>query len=404
MRRLILEAARVGRRFLLKRSTFTSLRSPSDERRIDRGSFWALRGVTFSLDRGDSLAVIGRNGAGKSTLLRLLAGIARPTEGSIETWGKTTCVLDLGVGFHRLETGRENAETSIVLQRGLSRRDARRRIDEIAVFAGIGDFFDWPIRTYSDGMRLRLAFAILTVLEPELLISDEVLSVGDDAFQKRCNSWLDHFLANDGTLVLCTHDLFEAQRTCRRGLWLDSGSPRELGEIRGVVSHYRAAMGAQDNEVAEAGQYHASGERIGSEFEVISLQLLDQDGNDSSSIVEGSTVTVVVDLHGERAVPNVFVGITLDDLTAVYGLSSDMDAATPQELRQKVYRYRLTFADLPLANGTYRLRAHALDDTGTLLYDTVELKFRVRGRRDAGHVSLDAKWCEEPTSALRNGD
>ncbi len=150
------------------------------------------------LAHGQSLGVIGRNGAGKSTLLRVLAGVARPTEGSVATRARVACLLDLGVGFHALETGRENAETALVLQAGLTRREARRRVAEVEEFAGLGAFFERPMRTYSDGMRLRLAFATITVLEPEVLVTDEILAVGDDGFQERCNAWFDRFLGGGG--------------------------------------------------------------------------------------------------------------------------------------------------------------------------------------------------------------
>src|SRR5439155_8404877 len=160
------------------------------------------RGGSFALAHRQSLGVSERNGAGKPPVLRILAGVARPSEGRVEVRARVACLLDLAVGFHSLETGRENAETTLVLQAGLTRREARTRLREIEEFAEIGAFFDRPIRTYSNGMRLRLAFATITVLAPEVLVTDEILAVGDESFQQRCNRWFDRFLGGGGGLIL----------------------------------------------------------------------------------------------------------------------------------------------------------------------------------------------------------
>ncbi|MEW6268358.1 MAG: ATP-binding cassette domain-containing protein [Thermodesulfobacteriota bacterium] len=358
------------------------------------GGLWAVRNVSFALEHGESLGVIGCNGAGKSTLLRLLAGTAQPTEGSVELRARVASLLDLGIGFHALETGRQNAEAALVLQAGMTRREARARVAEVAQFADIGDFFDRPIRTYSDGMRLRLGFAVITLLEVDVLVTDEILSVGDQAFQRRCDRWIDRFLGCGGTLVLCSHDLSEVQRLCVRTLWMESGRPRGLGESRAVIRAYREALGVEGSgRDGGAGFAHAPGERTSLAFEVVDLRLADEAGRDVTSVAEGGTVLVSVDVHAPAGVPQLFVGITRHDLTPVYGVASDMDGAVPERIAADRYRYRLRFPDLPLTPDRYRLRAHALDETGTRLYDTVELHFTVTGeRRDEGLVRLAARW------------
>lgn len=345
------------------------------------------------LAHGQSLGVIGRNGAGKSTLLRVLAGVARPTEGSVATRARVACLLDLGVGFHALETGRENAETALVLQAGLTRREARRRVAEVEEFAGLGAFFERPMRTYSDGMRLRLAFATITVLEPEVLVTDEILAVGDDGFQERCNAWFDRFLGGGGGLVLCSHDLGQIQRLCDRTLWLDGGRAREVGDSRDVVRHYREAMGTAaaggEEGGGDAGHVHAVGHAAGLPFEVVDLRLEREDGGDARLLPRDATVLVTADVNAPAGVPQICIGITRDDLTPVWGIASDMDGALPTALGGGRYRYRLRLSRLPLTAGTYRLRAHALDETGTRLYDTVELLFGVEGDdEDAGLIRL----------------
>ncbi|MFP6662697.1 MAG: ATP-binding cassette domain-containing protein [Deltaproteobacteria bacterium] len=346
-----------------------------------RDAFWAVRGISFSLARGETLGLIGCNGAGKSTLLGILAGTIRQTCGSVVADGQVASLLDLGPGFHPLETGRENAATMLALYARRSRGEVRARMPEIERFAGLGDRFDDPIRTYSDGMRLRLGFAVVSVLEPEILLTDEVLAVGDEEFQRRCEGWFDRFLGGGGTFVLCSHDLSRIGRLCQRTLWLDGGRVREFGETREVVRHYREAMGEPGAGRREggdpAGVAHAAGTYSGRSFEVTALRLVDDAGRDCERIRHGDSLGAIIDLTAPSGRPHVFVGITTADLTPVYGVASDMDAAPLESLGGSAYRFRIRFPHLPLLEGGYRLRAHALDETGTRLYDTVELLFQV---------------------------
>jgi lipopolysaccharide transport system ATP-binding protein len=349
--------------------------------RASDDGFWAVRDVSFSLARGETLGLIGRNGAGKSTLLGILAGTIRQSSGSVTAAGRVASLLDLGTGFHPLETGRENAATLLALHARLSRAEVRDRMPAVERFAGLGDRIDDPIRTYSDGMRLRLAFAAVSVLEPEIIITDEVLVVGDEEFQRRCEDWFDRFLAGGGTFVLCSHDLSQIGRLCQNTLWLEDGRPRELGETRDVVRHYREAMGSHAAGGTEgggaAGVAHAAGKLAGLSFEVTALRLVDDAGQDCDRVARGSGLHAIIDLTAPAGRPNVFIGITTADLTPVYGVASDMDEAPLETLGGGTYRFRIHFPDLPLLAGSYRLRAHALDETGTRLYDTVELPFQV---------------------------
>ncbi|MBY0278139.1 ABC transporter ATP-binding protein [Candidatus Binatia bacterium] len=385
-KRPILCARNLGKHYSLSRSRLRRLwRGPNAASRAaphDEG-LWAVRDVSLALDRGDAIGVIGANGGGKSTLLRLLAGTARPSEGTIEWGASVASLLDLGVGFHPLETGRENAETALILQAGMSRREARQRVAEVAAFADLRDFFDRPIRIYSDGMRLRLGFAVITLLSADVLVTDEILAVGDQGFQRRCEAWLDRFMGNGGTLILCSHDLSQVQRLCSHALWMSGGRARASGDPRAVIRAYRQSLGGSDDDALDQplpGRAHAIGEVTNLPFEVVALALQDETGRDVTSVSEGATVLVTVDVHAPAAVPQVFIGITRADLTPIYGLASDMDGAVPQRIDGDRYRFRLRFSDLPLVPERYRLRAHAMDETGTRLYDTVELTFDVTGR------------------------
>jgi lipopolysaccharide transport system ATP-binding protein len=391
---LALAAHDVGKCYPLARGGVRSLlRGGAAGSPAPGAGFWPIRHVGFVLAHGESLGVIGRNGAGKSTLLRILSGVARPSEGTVVAPARVACLLDLGVGFHALETGRDNAETALVLHAGLTRRDARARLREVEQFADLGPFFERPIRTYSDGMRLRLAFATITVLEPEVLVTDEILAVGDEGFQRRCNAWFDRFLARGGGLVLCSHDLGQVQRLCDRTLWLEGGGVRDLGDSRDVVRHYREAMGTGAAGGEEGGgvegHAHALGSSTGLAFEVVDLRLDDEHGGPLRELPRDATVVVTADVHAPAAVPQIFIGIVRADMTPVFGVASDMDGATPSAVGPSLYRFRLRFRRLPLTAGRYRLRAHAMDETGTRLYDTVELTFCVEGDdEDAGLVRL----------------
>jgi lipopolysaccharide transport system ATP-binding protein len=350
---------------------------------------WAVRDVSFELERGHSLGVIGRNGAGKSTLLRLLAGTARPTVGSVEIAARMACLLDLGIGFHPMETGRQNAETSLRLIAGMSGRDARRALREVEDFAEIGAFFERPLRTYSAGMQLRLAFAVASRLSPELLITDEVIVVGDASFQRKCERWFDSFIARDGSLVLCTHDLSQVTRLCEHTLWLDGGRVRELGPSRDVARHYRESLA---DEAEPAGVEHAVGQGTSLPCELVDLHLTDPHGTEIRSVRPGDTIVISADIRAPAAVPEIHIGLTRADLTPIYGVSSDMDGAVPERVGPDVYRFRLTFPELPLTPGPHRLRAHAMDETGTRLYDTVEIEFVVEGEEEPGLVRLAGAW------------
>ncbi|MCK6507581.1 ABC transporter ATP-binding protein [Myxococcota bacterium] len=206
-------------------------------RRSHHTEHWALRGVDFEVRRGRSFGVIGPNGAGKSTLLKLIGGITRPTEGSLEVAASLSTLLDLGLGFHQDFTGRENIRLNCRLL-GMSDGEAEHRIPEIISFAELGRFIDLPVRTYSAGMQLRLGFAIVAHADSDIFLVDEVLAVGDQYFQRRCVRKIEEFLAAGRTIVLVSHDLHAVRNLCDDVLWLDGGQVRLLGPAREVVDRY----------------------------------------------------------------------------------------------------------------------------------------------------------------------
>lgn len=203
----------------------------------DADAFWAVRGVSFSLGRGESVGIIGRNGSGKSTLLQLICGVMPPSEGAVHHHGRIASLLELGAGFDPDFTGRENVFLNAALL-GLSRTETEARFDEIAAFAEIGRFLDEPVKTYSSGMFVRLAFAVASHVEPDILIVDEALAVGDARFSAKCIKRIRHLREKGCTLLFVSHDVGIVRTLCDRAIWLDSGRMAAMGDVFTVTSRY----------------------------------------------------------------------------------------------------------------------------------------------------------------------
>lgn len=199
--------------------------------------FWALQEVSLEVPKGTTLGIIGSNGSGKSTLLKLLAGIHRPTSGGVKTDGRISALIELGAGFHPEFTGRENIFVNGIIL-GLSRKEIHQKLEDIIRFSGLEEFIDNPVKTYSSGMYMRLAFSIAVAVNPEILLIDEILAVGDANFQRKCQNRLNAFKAEGKTIVLVTHDLGALERHCDRALWLEHGEVKAHGDVQSVVQTY----------------------------------------------------------------------------------------------------------------------------------------------------------------------
>jgi lipopolysaccharide transport system ATP-binding protein len=212
---------------------------------LPRQQFWGVRNVSFNVPRGHALGVIGRNGAGKSTLLRLLGGVAKPDEGRVRIQGRLSGLLALGAGFHTDLTGRENVFVDGVVA-GLTRREVMRRFDSIVEFAELRDFIDSPLRTYSSGMQMRLAFSVAIHTEPDVLLVDEVLAVGDAAFQRKCLDRIAYFKRSGCAIVLVSHDVGLVREICDQALFLRSGVVAASGTAASVTEAYLSAIGVPE--------------------------------------------------------------------------------------------------------------------------------------------------------------
>jgi lipopolysaccharide transport system ATP-binding protein len=214
---------------------------PSLVRRMRKEQFTALEQISFSIRRGESVAFIGRNGAGKSTILGLIAGVIKPSEGTVRVTERVSPMLELGGGFHPDLTGRENVMLNGVLM-GLSRREVRSQLDAILEFAELGEFVDQPIRTYSRGMLARLGFSVITQVEPKLLLIDEVLAVGDDGFRRKCYDLITKFRRQGVTIVFVSHSAPEVNRLCDRAIWIHDHRLMADGEAHRVLQQYRSSL------------------------------------------------------------------------------------------------------------------------------------------------------------------
>jgi lipopolysaccharide transport system ATP-binding protein len=211
---------------------------PKALREMRQTQFEALKDISFTVARGEALGIVGRNGAGKSTVLGLIAGVLRPTAGRVEVRGRVSPMLELGVGFARDLTGAENIVLKGVLM-GWTREEVRRRYDEIVAFSELGEFIDQPVRTYSSGMMARLGFSVVSVLDPEILLIDEVLAVGDIDFRKKCIDKMQSFKKTDVTMVLVSHSMDNVIKVCDRAIWIESKLVRMSGTAHEVVEAYK---------------------------------------------------------------------------------------------------------------------------------------------------------------------
>src|SRR5580692_11513377 len=207
--------------------------------------FWALKDVDFEIKRGEVVGIIGRNGAGKSTLLKILSRITDPSEGQVTIEGRVASLLEVGTGFHPELTGRENIYLNGAIL-GMGRAEIRRKFDEIVTFAELAEFLETPLKHYSSGMQTRLAFAVAAHFEPEILLVDEVLAVGDLSFQKKCLGKMDDVARDGRTIVFVSHQMNQIRRLCPRVIWIDAGRLRMDGKTPEIVSSYESAMSRGD--------------------------------------------------------------------------------------------------------------------------------------------------------------
>jgi len=333
--------------------------------------FVALDGVTFSVQPGEALAIVGPNGAGKSTLLKLVSGILRPTSGTVEIEGRVTALIELGAGFHPEITGRENALINGMLL-GLSRREIEERMDEIAAFADIGEFFDLPVKTYSSGMYVRLGFAVAVLADPDILLVDEVLAVGDEAFTHRCLDQIARMRRAGVTLVMVSHDLDLVSQLADRAVYLEGGRVLMTGPADTVVARYRSDVAGEVRETdarTEGVRVLEEGRRWGNGIVEIRGVTLESGGRETALVPWGADCTVRIRYVAHEPVEDFVFGIAWhgEDGTPVGGHNTAIEGAHPRRLEGEG-EVRCRYARLDLAPGRYLLDVAVHAEDG-LAYD-----------------------------------
>ncbi|MFY9820950.1 MAG: ABC transporter ATP-binding protein [Thermoanaerobaculia bacterium] len=343
-------------------------------RRRRHREFHALEGVSFSLPRGEGLALIGENGAGKSTLLKILAGITAPTAGSCTVLGKVASILELGSGFHPEFTGRQNVVLNAAML-GLSQEEVRRKMPDILAFSELGEFIDQPVKVYSTGMAMRLGFSIATQVEPDVLIIDEALSVGDGYFQKKCMDRLRAFVEGGGTLLFCSHAMYYVSAFCQRALWLRHGHAEGLGAVADVVRDYEnflvaksAQAGSQGGSAAIEAPGTAPAAPRGMPARLTSVRLVEPAADCLYRPGEDWNLEVAWETGNPRLGFHLGIGINRLDGVEVCSFATHLDGLSPLSGDTR-YAARLRIPSLPLVKGEFTLYVFLMDEEGLHVYD-----------------------------------
>ena len=361
-------------------------------RRARYDEFRALKNVSFEIPQGTTFGIIGSNGSGKSTLLKCLSGILAPESGEIVVNGRIAALLELGSGFHPDLSGRENVFLNGAIL-GMSQRELDDKFNDIVAFAGLEEFIDAPVKNYSSGMTVRLGFAVAINVDPEILIIDEVLAVGDDEFQLKCYEKIEQFRAAGKTIILVSHGLGDVQRICDSVAWIDKGVVRSVGDPAAIVPEYLSAS-RSGHSVADStnGQQWGSGE-----VRFTSVSFFDREMQPTTTLMSGEDATVRVAMESSIPVPNSLLTLRISTLhnDNVWMSNSKMNNSrvtlSPGEITVDV-----RLCSLPLLDGVYELSLAIADESGSHEYDHWEkrTKFNVSQKRitEWGFVSIDSEW------------
>ena len=382
-------------------------------RRIKRNltyhDFWALREINLKIHRGEVLGIIGANGAGKSTLLKVISRVLRPTRGRVRVQGRVAPLLELGAGFDHELTGLENIFLNGMIL-GHSRKALVERLDWIVEFAGLMEFINAPLRTYSSGMLARLGFAVATEFQPEILIVDEILSVGDADFQRKSSDRIKGFQALGTTIILVSHNLDSVQEMCTRAVWLDHGRVQAFGSAEAVVKKYLGHSITMESDRLMETKGPSSTQRSGNRLiEIERVRFTDGRGRERTIFETGGSIEIALDYRtrGKVPAPIFGVGIHRQDGVHICGPNTGFSGfPLPVIEGAGTIRYRIVF--LPLLEGLYHVSAAVVskDYTETYDYHDRAYPFRVineRGRilERYGLVTLGGEWFHSPDKANR---
>lgn len=368
-------------------------------RRARYEEFWALKGVSLEIPSGMTLGVIGSNGSGKSTFLKCLTGILTPERGEVKVHGRVSALLELGAGFHPELSGRENVFLNGAIL-GLTRREILKRFDAIVEFAGLEDFIDSPVKNYSSGMYVRLGFAVAAHVEPEILLIDEVLAVGDESFQRKCAERIEEFRREGRTIVFVSHGLNLVEQLCESVAWIDRGELKEIGPAGIVISAYQGLSHQAQRVQGEQGERWGSGEVL-----ITKVELKDGDGNETALLRTMEAARIEIDVESQAPIQDFLVGLRIDSLNGhhIWGSNSRRSGKALGLLNGRA-KVAVDLPLMPLLEGVYDMTIFVTDQTEMHPYDHWEkrVRFEVRQHRvfDVGDVHIESRWTVEGTGPV----
>lgn len=392
-----IEVRNVSKRFVLNPH-----RRKSMKERVVKGSsrnlgqeFWALRDVSFTVTRGVTLGLVGSNGAGKSTALKVLAGIYRPTSGSVQVRGRLSALLELGAGFHGELTGRENIELNAAIL-GLSPREIAAVSDRIVEFADIGEFIDAPVKVYSSGMFVRLGFAVAVNVKPDVLVVDEVIAVGDERFQRKCFDHLFQMRRKGATIVVVSHALGLLEDICDEIVWLDAGSVRAYGDSRAVVHDYLAEVNADEADSVAATDDLNNARRHGSGEVRVKDLLWSVNGGEfgNPSMITGDSVTFRIDYEAKTHVERAVFGLGFINESGVWVAGPNSGASHNWSLQPGTGQVTFEVDRLMLQPAEFDVCVSVVDRSHFFDYMDRAFQMRVRssGSDEPGVIRMPGTW------------
>lgn len=365
-------------------------------RRARYEEFWAVKDVSLEIPFGGAVGIIGSNGSGKSTLLKCLAKILYPDKGSVSVNGRLAALLELGAGFHPELTGRENIFLNGAIL-GMTKKSLNERFDEIVEFSGLERFIDTPVRSYSSGMVVRLGFAIATNVEPEILLIDEVLAVGDQSFQRKSEERIHQFRKEGRTIIVVSHTLSQLEHLCQSIAWLDHGELVRFGPSKEVLSAYTGVGSAPGVENGDPGEIKRPGTK---NVEIIDVEMIDSKGKSIEDVTDETSLLFRIQTYSHRPVENMMLKVTLCDSTGLELWSSTSRTnglLVPKHLGENYLTVALT--NLPMLSGEYSVSFVLTNFRETQLFDdwSNAAKFRLnrRDRLDKGIVAVDSTWSSQ---------
>ena len=357
---------RISKRFRLFHERPTSVKERLLRLHRSRAEdFWALREIDFEVPEGQTWGLIGANGSGKSTLLKVIGGILRPTDGRVVTRGRIAALLELGAGFHPELTGRENVYLNASIL-GLSRKETDRYFDDIVSFAELEDFIDSQVKYYSSGMFVRLGFAVAVHVHPDILLIDEVLAVGDEAFQRKCIRRVRDLQSRGRTIVFVTHAVQQVHQICDGAVMLDRGRVRALGDVSSVIKEYRLLMLSRHVGFARRD--------LTGDADIAVVEMLDGQARPSSVVPPGGQFQVQVDIRANRPVDDPVVSMVINDANGDFVWRTGTGDLQLGVLEGKL---RVTFdmKALPLAEGRYTLTLGVHDRSERIVHDWQDQRY-----------------------------